>query len=264
MNDDTVTCVSCGAQIPRNARFCPECGQVNAAASTAASAASDPVQENGSPTINIGNSPARVDQTDSASQDMSASAPTPFPTTVPEPAAYSPYASPPPTPPQGQPTQYVPPAQGGYTPPPKPYGQPSPAATENLNVYPGAQPPATTPQAPYPAYSQNPINSYQYQQQVGVAGIAPKDPTVALLLELIGYVGFLGIGHIYAGRITRGVVLMIGWWLYWGIVGVLFATILLSPVACIMAIAWPLVPIASGLWIRSDLTTNGPVVQSRF
>ena len=36
---------------------------------------------------------------------------------------------------------------------------------------------------------------------------------MGLLLELLGYVGFLGIGHIWAGKTTRGVALLIGYWM---------------------------------------------------
>jgi hypothetical protein len=80
-----------------------------------------------------------------------------------------------------------------------------------------------------------------------------RDPTIALLLELIGYLGFLGIGHMYAGRMGRGLTLLIVWWLYWGIAGFLAITLLGIPIACVMALIWPVVPLISGVWIRNDL-----------
>lgn len=57
----------------------------------------------------------------------------------------------------------------------------------------------------------------------------------------------------YGGRIGRGIALLIGWWAYWGIVLVLLITVVLSPLACLMAILWPVVPIISGFWIKNDL-----------
>jgi hypothetical protein len=80
-----------------------------------------------------------------------------------------------------------------------------------------------------------------------------RDPMVAFLLELIGYIWVLGIGHMYAGRIGRGVALLLGWWAYWGIAAVLFFTVIFIPITCVMAILWPVVPILSGFWIKRDL-----------
>jgi TM2 domain-containing membrane protein YozV len=84
-------------------------------------------------------------------------------------------------------------------------------------------------------------------------GVVTKDPTTALLLELIGYAGFLGIGHIYAGRTNRGIALMVSWLFYWVAVGVLAALVVTICISCIMMILWPIVPILSGLWIKNDL-----------
>jgi hypothetical protein len=133
--------------------------------------------------------------------------------------------------PQGQ-AFYTPPpqqfdAQQPYMPPPQ-YTQPPP--TTQMQGYSNYQQPV------YPASS-------QYSTAVG------KDPTVALLLELIGYAGILGIGHIYAGRTNRGIALLVGWLVY------VFAASILTFVCigCVMFIAWPFVPIASGLWIKNDL-----------
>jgi len=76
-----------------------------------------------------------------------------------------------------------------------------------------------------------------------------KDPTAALLLELIGYAGILGIGHIYAGRTNRGIALLIGWLVY--IMAASFLSIFC--IGCLMFLVWPFAPILSGLWIKSDL-----------
>lgn len=47
----------------------------------------------------------------------------------------------------------------------------------------------------------------------GVAGQKPRSPkTAALLAALPGVVCCLGIGHLYAGRVRRGLVLLLGGW----------------------------------------------------
>src|SRR5204862_7704142 len=85
----------------------------------------------------------------------------------------------------GQPPAYSPePMRAGqgapstaFAPPPQ-YGK-----AQNSGQYgAGLQPQS---QAPVQGYS-----SYAYQTQAGVAGTQPRDPTIALLLELLGYVGF--------------------------------------------------------------------------
>ncbi len=95
------------------------------------------------------------------------------------------------------------------------------------------------------------------QYGTGFSPAAQRDATVGLMLEFIGYLGVLGLGHIYTGQVGRGFALMIGWWAYWGIVTVLFVTIFFIPVACMMVIAWPVVPILSGLWVKRDIDRRG-------
>jgi TM2 domain-containing membrane protein YozV len=104
-------------------------------------------------------------------------------------------------------------------------------------------PPQYNPQS----YAQPPV--YQPAGTVQGAATAKKDPTVALLLELIGYLGFLGIGHIYAGKTTRGIALLIGWWIYLALAWLL--TIVL--VGCLLLVVALAVPILSGLWIKSEM-----------
>lgn len=145
----------------------------------------------------------------------------------------------------GQPQQQQPPAQGVYyTPPqqPQPYGQGAPQYPQ-YGQAPGTQPPAQN----YPNYPQQP-GGYGYQQP-GMVATAPKDPTTALLLELIGYAGFMGIGHIYAGKVGRGIALMFGFWAYLVVFGLL--SIIL--IGCLFLIVTPVFPILSGLWIKSEL-----------
>jgi hypothetical protein len=115
---------------------------------------------------------------------------------------------------------------------------------------PSAQPPVPVQQSPY---AQPPATYAQPQPPYPYPANPPKDSTVALLLELIGYAGVLGIGHIYAGRTTRGIALLVGWLFYAVIIGILFITVIFIPLACIMFVAWPIVPILSGFWIKREL-----------
>jgi hypothetical protein len=170
----------------------------------------------GTPTVNVGNNPPPGSYGDSSTVNLGGTPP----------PAYSSA----PMPEQGQ-GQYNP--QPQYTPPPQ-YAEP--------------QPPPVAPPAPgsggYPTVQPN------YSQPVGVgAATAPKDPTVGLLLELLGYIGILGIGHIWAGKTTRGIVLLVGWVFYFGISWVL--TIFL--IGCVMLLAWPFIPIASGLYLKNEM-----------
>lgn len=166
---------------------------------------------------------------------------------------------PPPTQPQGgygapqggQPTQYMPPPpqQQGYA--PNQYQQP-----QQQPQYPAAY------QGGYP---QQPAG-YGYGQPT-----TAKDSTVALLLELIGLIGFLGIGHIYAGKTNRGIGLLIGWFAYniigWWFVLPVFAT-LTCGIGCLMVIPMILlnlgVPIGSGLWIKNEMDRERAASGMRF
>jgi hypothetical protein len=61
-------------------------------------------------------------------------------------------------------------------------------------------------------------------QPAPVATYAPaaKDPGAGLLIELVpGFFGFLGIGYLWAGETAIGLALLIGYWSFWAIVGVL-------------------------------------------
>ncbi len=76
-----------------------------------------------------------------------------------------------------------------------------PAAT--FQAQPAPQPP------PAYAYSSTTVNV------AGVPAIVPKDPTAAILLELLPALTIqtFGIGNIYAGNVLVGVLLMIGYWM---------------------------------------------------
>jgi hypothetical protein len=74
--------------------------------------------------------------------------------------------------------------------------------------------------------------------------------------EMFAYVGFLGAGHIYAGHVIRGLMLMVGWWIFlpWTILTVLFN----NGGGCLFLSAI-LVPVVSGLWASASVKRQ-PVV----
>ena len=93
------------------------------------------------------------------------------------------------------------------------------------------------------------------------APVPDKNPDTAFLLELLGGIfGFLGLGHIYAGRVGRGMIYMLLWWLY--LVGSgLIISLLLSVVVGLCCIPFQLVllivvPFYSATTIRDELRSE--------
>lgn len=270
MSTEQVTCAMCGSPMPANSRFCPECGhanrQVDSAADLAPGQAQDqsgmgaaafatpmepprfaddtrpPAQESApdsQDTVAISNVAADESVRYAPSRESAAGTSQGSPTVrIGEAPAQPMYASPDPS--NWQPGQYATPAASFAQAPPPPYS-PEPLQAGSLQQY-------TPPPQPL-------AQSYSGYPQPDARGVVMpmRDPTIALLLELIGYFGFLGIGHMYGGRIGRGIALLAVWWVYWGIALFFLLTVIGAPLACVMAVIWPFVPIGSGLWIRSDL-----------
>ena len=88
--------------------------------------------------------------------------------------------------------------------------------------------------------------------QAGNKAIAP-------LLELLGYVGLLGLGHIYVGRIRTGLWLMVGWWIWFGVSTALSALShgSLDPLLRTFGIAAPIIS-AIWLWAMPNNKSNPP------
>jgi TM2 domain-containing membrane protein YozV len=145
------------------------------------------------------------------------------------------------TPPAGQYTPYgqyaPPPTQGQYS----QYGAPAQTRDISRVEAPNAQPPAYS--QPY----QQPYPQPAYPPQHGYA--RPKDPTVGMLLELIGLFGILGIGHIYAGKVTRGVVLMASFFMYF----IVFACLSVVLIGIPFLVLYWVVPIISALYLRNEM-----------
>jgi hypothetical protein len=108
-----------------------------------------------------------------------------------------------------------------------------------------------------PAASHKPFEwtPYRQRRQEPPAGVAAGRARTSFLLELLGYVGLLGLGHIYAGNRARGMALLLGWWLC-TMVSLFWTTFVVNmPFSCgnCYFLLYPFVPILSGLWIRSEL-----------
>ncbi|HEY0068885.1 MAG TPA: zinc-ribbon domain-containing protein [Chloroflexia bacterium] len=228
MSTQMQTCSVCGSQMPVGSKFCQNCGHAMSQGEDPSARAEGITPPQGAPTTYVA------------------------PQYGPDPTPYQPQ----PNTTSWQPGQHgEAPRQPQYAPPNQGYAPPPPA------LY-GQQPPANQGYAPPPQnYSNAPYGSYAPGQY---AAQPPRDSTLALLLELIGYVGVLGIGHIYAGRTTRGVSLLVGWLFYGAIIFVLFFTLIGAPIACLMALIWPVVPILSGIWAKVDLDKERAAYGPRY
>lgn len=231
MSTQMQTCPVCGSQAQVGSRFCQNCGHSLEQGQSPTARVENFTPPQGSPTINV------------ASQGTPGA--TPYPS-QPNTASWQPgqYGEAPRQP------QYSPPTQSYTPPPPSLYGQPPPQGYVQPQSY------SNAPYSPAPGYGSYAPTQYATQPQ--------RDATLALLLELIGYAGVLGIGHIYAGRTSRGVGLMIGWLLYGVIVFFLFISLIGSPIACLMLLLTPVVPILSGLWIKNDLDKERAAYGPRY
>ena len=125
----------------------------------------------------------------------------------------------------------------------KPATQPLPNSPPGPS--PAAVPPAfVPPPVVYPALAQ-PATGTPY-----MAAPAAKDPQTALVIELVaGIFGFLGIGHLYAGRTSVGISLLIAWWVFLAVEIALFAVLIGF---CLLPLNVA-VPIASGFWLKNEM-----------
>jgi hypothetical protein len=80
---------------------------------------------------------------------------------------------------------------------------------------------------------------------------------IALALEVVfGWFGVLGVGHAYAGRLARAVVLLVGWWLVLILLAVLI-TVTFGVLACLVLPIVVVVPVVSGLLARRTVLAEG-------
>jgi hypothetical protein len=171
------------------------------------------------------------------------------------------------TPPGDAPQQYPPPTQYG-APNPPPYGAPQQYGPPPTQYGPPQQygPPPTQYGAPPQQYTPPPTqyggppqyNPQGYQQPMGGYMVSPKDPQTALTIEIAaGLFGFLGMGHLYAGRTQEGILLLIGWWvvLVVAVTVIIFLSVCTFGLGlCLFPVVWLGGPIFSGLRLRSIMT----------
>jgi len=112
-------------------------------------------------------------------------------------------------------------------------------------------PPAQIPNYP-PPYQQPTANN--------------PDPNIAVVLEILGVIGIMGIGRIYSGQTGLGIAMLISWFIFvWGsyliiLLGASFFTAITFGLGflsycclCIIPMMQIAVPIASALQLKSDL-----------
>lgn len=74
-----------------------------------------------------------------------------------------------------------------------------------------------------------------------------RDPTIAFILEVLpGLFGILGIGHMYAGNIPRGLILLVVWFLF------VTGEVTTGVICCFFPLNF-VVPVLSGLWAKREL-----------
>jgi hypothetical protein len=130
-------------------------------------------------------------------------------------------------------------------------GNPPPAT--NPAPYQPAVAPKTNPryeqpyQPPYPGSDDQLVPpSRQPYPQTGYT-IPYRTPSTAFLLELLGYVGFLGIGHLYAGNVIGGLLMLVFGWTLVGIAYVVLSILSLGLGFIILLPVLLAVPIISGV-----------------
>lgn len=107
-------------------------------------------------------------------------------------------------------------------------------------------------------YQQPP--QYPMQQQPFMPAPPPKDPSMGMILELIGFFGFLGIGWIWAGETAIGLALLIGWWIFLT-VEVLLMFVVIGFCLTPLNLA---VPIISGVILMNRLKARQAAVTQHF
>ena len=75
--------------------------------------------------------------------------------------------------------------------------------------------------------------------------------TGAALLQLLGWIGFLGIGYMVRGRFLTGLGMLVGWWVaFWFL---LFASLITFGLAHpLMVVAWVVVPPLTAFLLYSE------------
>jgi len=87
-----------------------------------------------------------------------------------------------------------------------------------------------------------------------------KEPSTGLLLELLGLVGFAGIGWLWAGRTGIGLLMLFG---FWAFLGVEFLLLFVAIGFCMIPFNF-VIPVASALLIQKYLREQPRVDPSTY
>lgn len=91
-----------------------------------------------------------------------------------------------------------------------------------------------------------------------------RPDVVPALLQLLGWVGWLGIGYMAWGRVLVGALMLIGWWTAFWVL--LFFTLVTQTVALSLAVlAWVLVPLITSvaLWVEASAAARHTPLRNR-
>jgi TM2 domain-containing membrane protein YozV len=130
--------------------------------------------------------------------------------------------------------------------------EPPPLGTQDLSL-----PELPPPVEPAPVV---PVAPAEVSTVTGTAAATAMAPLTeerinnAFVIELVaGLLGFLGIGYMYTGRTTEGLIRLVGWWV---LAGIMVASVCLIPLAMV---GWLVVPIGSAMQLRKTLQAQrGP------
>jgi hypothetical protein len=87
-----------------------------------------------------------------------------------------------------------------------------------------------------------------------------KEPSTGLLLELLGLVGFAGIGWLWAGRTGLGLLMLFGFWAFLA-VEIMLLFVLVG--FCLIPFNF-IIPVASALLIQKYLREQSRVYQAPY
>jgi hypothetical protein len=267
----TIICDSCGSAMPANAWSCPHCGDLNVDAEAAEFdylAAESTIEQSFFPTpmepgpFATPMHPWKYNDPESAlSDEILVSHWDPHVAPLPQQDVLVP-----PTPqfvepdvPQGyhdeRPRNHAAPEYGQ---PPSPTGIPVPPPEQFLveqGVPPvGQENEAVRVRPRIAQYTDQDNFGYlnRYGQPTDLSAQWANRPNIkyAPALELLAYIGLLGIGHIYAGHVLRGIILLTGWW-GWFLVARFFSAVSNGATDGFTSFVGIIVPILSALWVAN-------------
>ncbi len=96
---------------------------------------------------------------------------------------------------------------------------------------------------------QDPFYADVQEQAFAPAPRPAKEPSTGLLLELLGLVGFAGIGWLWAGRTGLGLLMLFG---FWAFMAVEFVLLFVLVGFCLVPFNF-IIPVASALLIQKYL-----------